>query len=82
MSVLYWPWAGEAIETHWVFLSPSGRRPGSAYSAEAIDAWLAISYPQVRLALQHALDDTADRPASIGRGTAQQYLATLASHHA
>ncbi len=74
---LYWAWAQEPVETRWVFLSATGRAPGSVESAEARAAWRPAKYAQVRHALELALGETEDGHADAGRAAARQYLATL-----
>jgi PAS domain-containing protein len=78
---LYWPWAGDPVETRWVFLTPTGRAPMSATSQVARDAWSTASYAHVHRALGRALDQIDDRPADTGRASALQYLATLNVRH-
>jgi PD-(D/E)XK nuclease superfamily len=73
---LYWPWAEDPVDTRWVFLTPSGREPVTATSAAAKGVWRSMSYRQVRNALEAAVGVSPDLR-SVGRATAQQYLATL-----
>ena len=73
---LYWAWANEPVETRFVFLTISGRPPGSAQSRQAREAWLAMSHRDAADALTAALAE-APTQTSTGRSTAQQYLATL-----
>jgi hypothetical protein len=73
---LYWAWAGEAGETRWVFLSPTGRAPVTATSDIARAAWHCLSYAQVHDALSTATEEAAG-DASVGRATVLQYVASL-----
>lgn len=76
---LYWSWADQPIETRWLFLSPTGRPPVTATSAEALAAWRTISYGEIRELLRSALasyPETED--SATARAAAHQYLATLA----
>jgi hypothetical protein len=72
----YWAWVNEPGEARWVFLTPHGRPPVTATSAQAKAAWRALGYANVRDALAYSLDDRAART-SAGRDTARQYLETL-----
>jgi hypothetical protein len=78
---LYWPWACDPIETHWVFLTPSSREPITATSDEARAAWRSISYAQVRDVLARTLADAPAHGAGLGRASVHQYLETLAAHY-
>jgi hypothetical protein len=75
---LYWSWADQPTETRWLFLSPTGRAPVTATSAEALAAWRTISYGELRSLLTRLLSSPGQPDAAIGRSTAYQYLATLA----
>ena len=73
----YWAWAQDSIDTRFIFLTPRGRSPTTATSTVAKDAWQALSYGQVRRALDRAVAGAADGGSDIGRAAAAQYLATL-----
>ena len=77
---LYWAWANEPIETRWIYLTPSGRKPISAESGVARDAWACLSYPGVRRALGVALEEATGDDRVRGRESARQYLWTLEAH--
>lgn len=73
---LYWGWAEQAADARYVFLTPTGRGPTTAYSQAALGAWRPMSYGQIRDVLADALAaPTTAIPE--GRATAEQYLATL-----
>src|SRR5690554_752768 len=63
-------------DAHFLFLTPSGRRPRTA-TGEAAEAFCTLSYSQLRSCLKSALDDTSNSAASVGRATAINYLTTL-----
>jgi len=74
---LYWPWSRDAVETRWVFLTPSGREQVTATSEVARAAWTSAGYGQVMRALETALSTAPDLGDAPGRSSARQYLATL-----
>jgi hypothetical protein len=74
---LYWSWADRPMETRWLFLSPSGRAPVTATSAEALGAWQTLSYGELRRVLERVLTSAGESGDPTGRSTAQAYLATL-----
>jgi hypothetical protein len=74
---LYWSWADQPTDTRWLFLSPTGRPPVTATSAEALAAWRTVSYGEVRRLLEGVLSSAGEPSATPGRATAHQYLATL-----
>lgn len=63
-------------DVRFVFLSPSGRVPHTA-TGEAADAFRAVGYRDVRLALARVLGDVSDAKPSTGRQSALNYLSTL-----
>ncbi len=76
---LYWAWADQPVETRWLFLSPTGRPPVTATSGAALAAWRTLGYGDLERLLDVALQPAREGSAGIGRSTAHQYLATLAS---
>jgi hypothetical protein len=74
---LYWAWRDSAVDSRWVYLTITGRRPTTAYSDEALSAWRTLSYAQVAVALDAALADTDRGELHPGRAAALQYLTTL-----
>lgn len=74
---LYWAWSDQAIDTRYLFLSPSGRLPTTAASPEALGAWRVISYRALREILATAIDDAKRDPTTPGPSSARQYLASL-----
>lgn len=75
---LYWSWADQPTDTRWLFLSPTGRSPVTATSAEALAAWRTMGYGEIRTLLEDVLSSAGESGAAPGRLTANQYLATLA----
>lgn len=73
---LYWAFANKPGEIRWLFLTPSGRAPQSAVSADAKSAWATMSYRTLRDIVATALASVPGSSA-IGRATALQYLETL-----
>lgn len=73
---LYWGWAGDPGDIRWLFLTPTGRRPVTAFSETAVSAWQSIGYQEVQRVLELVVEG-AGPSESIGRRTAVQYLATL-----
>jgi hypothetical protein len=73
---LYWAFAGDAGDTRWVFLSPTGRRPVTATSDSARTAWRTMGYAELRTIVATAISGAAATSAT-GRTTAMQYLETL-----
>jgi hypothetical protein len=74
---LYWAWADQPIETRWLFLTPTGRPPVTATSAEAKAAWRAVGFGALRDILAVAIDDAGTEASAPGPSSALQYLATL-----
>lgn len=60
-----------------VLLSPKGREPVTATSAEAVAAWRTLSYPMLAAALRSALAETEQADLDGGRRAAYDYLATI-----
>lgn len=71
----YFQLFGEEVGPHFVFLTPSGRAPGTA-NGEAAAAFRSLSYPAVRDELRAALGAKIDR-ASVGYHSAMAYLDTI-----
>ncbi|MFN8630054.1 MAG: PD-(D/E)XK nuclease family protein [Chloroflexota bacterium] len=74
---LYWAFVDDAVDTRWVFLTPSGRNPGTTRSEPARTAWRAVGYRKVREVVESSLASARESTAT-GRLTAIQYLETLA----
>lgn len=74
---LYWSWADQPTEMRWLFLSPSGRAPVTATSAEASAAWRTLSYGELCRLLERVLESAGESGDPTGRSTAHAYLATL-----
>lgn len=73
---LYWSWADRPTETRWLFLSPTGRKPVTATSPQALAAWRTLSYQDLNGLLGATVRHAADAD-SVGAATVRQYLATL-----
>lgn len=66
----------ENVGARFVFLSPSGRKPATA-SGEAADAFAAMSFADVRAALDESLKGPRATGSPWGRRAAEDYLRTL-----
>jgi hypothetical protein len=74
---LYWAWSDQAVDTRYLYLTPSGRPPTTAYTAEVKHAWRVISYRDVRRILAASIADAGRDGALTGPSSVLQYLATL-----
>lgn len=59
-----------------VFLSPSGSPPRTAVGASK-EAFVPLSYRDLRKCLERVFNDTLDAPQTVGRQSALNYLGTL-----
>lgn len=66
----------ENIGARFVLLTPSGRRPDTA-SGEAAEAYVVLSFAEVRLALADSLRQPPAEASLSGRRVAEDYLRTL-----
>lgn|GEM_PF-4838098 len=76
---LYWSWADQPTEVRWLFLSPTGRPPVTATSPAALAAWRTLGYADLEQLLRSTLSGAGEGTAPVGRATAHQYLASIAT---
>lgn len=74
---LYWAWSDQPVDTRYLYLTPDGRPPTTAFSAEAKAAWRVISYRDLRQVLATVVADAERDVVTTAPSSVLQYLATL-----